>query len=252
MIRNLKVLGLMAVAALALSVMVASTAQAAPNGILTAGLTPGTHTSVILTGEQYGAATENYFETFSGSRIHCENSGVKFIGSSTGTSTRVTGVSPTYKDCVATTAAGTLPATVTANECTYSFNQPEAQGGDTTWKSTVDLVCPAGKSIEVEIYQTGTSTAHHTKLCTITLEPKTNMSHVLFHNKPAEGITKDDLTAKITLSGISYEEHGVLCPDGNTVTRTDWFYNSTVTIKAEQADGTQDDLWISTATVSSP
>jgi len=243
MIRNLKALGLMAVAALALSAMFASAAQAAPDGVFTAGLTPSTHTQTVVTGHQYGVAAENVFKTAGGaSEVTCENSGVTFEGTDTdGTWTEIT-ITPTYKDC---TANG-LPATVTMNGCKYNFDQPEEiSGPDTTWTSTVDLECTSPAVVELDIYLGGTKTAHNTKICTVTVLPANNLGHVIYHNIAGSGSVKDDVTATVDVSNVPVEEHGAACPDGNTKATTAT-YTSNVTLTAESEAGVAHDLWIST------
>jgi len=243
MIRNIKALGLTAVAACATSAMFASAAQAAPDGVFTAGLTPGTHTQTVVTGHQYGTEAENVFVTAGGaSKVSCENSGVTLEGTDTdGTWTEIT-ITPTYKDC---TANG-LPMTVTMNGCKYNLDRPEEiSGPDTTWTSTVDLECTSPSVVELDIYLGGTKTAHNTKICTETILPANNLGHVIFHNITGSGGVKDDLTATVDLSNMPVEEHGAACPDGNTKATT-LTCTSNITLTAESEAGASHDLWIST------
>jgi len=239
MIRNIKALGLVALAAL---VVGATAAQAVPNGVYTAGITsPLTHTTSNLHGEQYGTAAENFFKT-PASEFNCENTGVTFSGTiSNGTATSMVAV-PSYKDC---TANG-LPATIIINGCTYTLDQPEAiEGGDTTWSNTVDLVCPGGKAIELEVFLGGTKTAHNTKICTITILPANNMGQVISHNIAGAGGKKDDITVTADVSNIPVEEHGAACPDGNTKAVVGTYKNS-VTLTGKNASGELDDVWVGT------
>lgn len=76
----------------------------------------------------------------------------------TATVTDVT-ATPTYKGCL-TTGKGTGEVTVHTNGCTYTFLQPNKEAAKT--EHTVQIVCPAGKTIQV---------THAT--CTVSIAPQT-------------------------------------------------------------------------------
>jgi hypothetical protein len=239
MIRNLKALGLMAVAALAMSAMFASAAQAnnAGTGTYTCGKTsPLTHTTCIIHGEQYGTTAENFFEA-GGEKIHCENKGVTYTShSANGTSADLT-VTPHYKDC---TTASNLPATVTMNGCTYTFTRPTTTGGTPKWDATVDLVCPVGVvGVDIHVYLFGTPTSHSVQVCTITVLPKNNMTGTTAEAGVKE--TKDDLTVKANITKIKYEKSGS-CGAESAETA---IFKSNITVTAKNAAGEPDDLWLS-------
>lgn len=63
----------------------------------------------------------------------------------TATATELT-VFPTYKGCL-TTGGSTGSVTVHSNGCSYTFTQPNKESAKT--ENTVDLVCPAGKKVEI-------------------------------------------------------------------------------------------------------
>ena len=251
MIRNIKMLGLLVVAALALSAVIASAAQA-ETGTYTAGLTPSTHTTSTLTGEQEGTSEWNHFVAF-GQQITCENQGVHYHGTiSGGVATQVT-ITPTYADC---TAEG-LPETVTMNGCDYIFTRPVTDTGKMTAKA--DLTCPAGKSIDIEVFLFGTPTGSHTtKVCTIKVfatGPETEEGGVKHtvqelggHVTYTPGKRKvgekeyDDMTVDATITGISAEESSTC---GSAKTEEAQFTSTVTLFGEEEVSNNPHDIWIS-------
>jgi hypothetical protein len=253
MIRSLKVLGLLTIAALAISAMVASAAQAEVT--FTSGkTTPETHTATNIHGSQYGTITENYLE-FNGSKISCENSTVKFYGKTTGTDSELT-LEPTYGrgapnlDCGIVFKEGEVHklspvVTFTMEGCDYVLTRPVFLEENTS-TGEVFLKCPEGKSPLVHIF---TSKTHTTSLCTITIEPNQELKHVVYHNKTNVG-APDDITATVTAEGIKYKNLGGLaCPDQLTHEDTKYFSNITFTSGETNASketvSLADDLWLS-------
>ncbi len=136
MIRNLKALGLAVVAVLAMSAVVASAASA-ETGTVTAESYPAK-----LTSTQVGT---NELSIGNGARkVSCTTATVS--GELTAATTTLT-LTPTYTNC---TSTGALPATVTLNGCDYLLHPTKVTA--TTGTGTVDVVCPAGKEITVDIY----------------------------------------------------------------------------------------------------
>jgi hypothetical protein len=240
MIRNLKALGLMAVAALAMSAMFASAAQANNNGTgtYTCGktATPNVHTTCNIHGEQYGTIEENFFEA-GAEKIHCPNSGVTYTShSANGTSADLT-VTPHYKDC---TTSSNLPLTVTMNGCFLTLTRPTTTGGTPKWDATVDLKCPAGVvGVDIHIYLFGTPTSHSVQVCTMTVFPKNNMTGLTAEAGTKAG--KDDLTVKTNITAIKYEKSGSCGAE----TAETGILKSNITVTAKNAAGEADDLWLS-------
>jgi hypothetical protein len=236
MICNLKTLGLMAVAALAMSATLASAAQATEgNGFYTCGKTPSTHTTCKIHGEQYGTAAENYLE-FGGQKVTCENAGVTMTAHMpTGTSTHLT-VTYHTKDC---TAEG-LPATVNMNGCTYTWTRPTTSGGFPPWDATEDLVCPAGQSIDIEVFLFGTATGSHSvNVCTMKVLPKNGLTNTKGGAGTKNG--KDDLTVTTRVTNTKYEGSGSCgASAGENGVGS---HNTTVT--ATGPLGELEDLWLS-------
>jgi hypothetical protein len=247
MIRNIKALGLTALAAMAMAAVFASAAHATPNGVFKAGATPNTHTATVITASQEGLASQNFFETDSGV-TNCTNTGVTFSGSDAdGTATELA-ATPTYHECL---AAGTNPMTVDMNGCSYNFDQPTHVAEHKTWTGNVDVVCPGSNRIEITAFVFG-GTGHDGDsflACNTTVLPANNLGHVVYHNKPAGGVTpKDYLTLDVTVSGITYEEHGFGCANDTELTHNG-VYKSTVIVKADNPNtpaADDHDLWIST------
>jgi hypothetical protein len=141
MTRKLKILGLTLLALLAITAVVASAASAAQfHSESTSGTT-------FLTGTQVGT---NQFDLANGTPVKC--TGVVLDSSYAGTTASDLTVTPTYTGC---TAAG-QKAEIKTNGCTYTTTTLVLVELD---KHTilVHVVCPAGKSIEVNVPTAGCS-----------------------------------------------------------------------------------------------
>jgi len=229
-IRNLKLFG-MVVAALALSGIAASAAQA-QQGVLTTGLTPGTHTAALLHGTQEGE--ENYFEAF-GQKVECENENVHFTTQATGTDKELTATAE-YNHCV----QGARPVTVNMTSCDYFFQQPETdEAGLMT--GLVNLECDEGDFIDVTVYTEGTPTNHSANVyCNIRVFPKKNMTHVLYTDGGVTEAGYDDVTLDVNVSNVHATAKGAGCSFGLDVTTEAAHYVSKVTLTGEE-----DDVWMS-------
>lgn len=246
MLRNIKALGLLAVAALAMSAMSASGAQA-QNGVFTAGETGIGHEGGEIFGEQIGEL--NKFTT-AGGEVECEVA--QFSGADAdGTATELT-INANYRDCL----ANGLPATVTMNGCTYTFNQPAtATTPDETkhMTGTVDLVCPEKNNVIIEIYLFGSVTNHAFKVCTQTVEPFENGGHVIYTSAKNEA-GDDVVIVEANVNEIPYVEDNQACSAGeqtipHTTSGEDGaIYESTVEVEGVFDSETEEgvtDLWIS-------
>lgn len=165
MTRNSKTLGLVLVAMLALSAVAASAAQATEEFL------HSHKEKTILTGEiKEGPAV---FELSPGSGLKAECEAVKLEGTVVGTkhesevkgTTYTTGAgsgsaTATFSGCV---FAG-LPATIKTNEChlTVFGETTETTAGKPM--GTVELVCPTGKTLDVEVPALGTVVHFGTQL----------------------------------------------------------------------------------------
>ena len=287
MIRNLKVLGLLAFAALAMSAMFASSASAQEKGTLTTGHTENEkgeveHTPATLIGEQYPHPqtseedkheweTWNFFkatpEDPDADAIRCDTATLTGT-TDTGTETEIK-VQPHYTHCI----VKGQPATVNMNGCEYLLTQPETfvGGNPEEYTGKVDLTCPViegvHQEIEIDVFGFGnsTNTSHFFKACTITIGPAEGSEEVEGHTvdpldghiiyKNIEGkdtatkeLDTDDITALVEVEGITSDSSE--CPEGNH--HDNGIYTSTVTIEAfedepEKHDN-QIDAWISDPT----
>jgi hypothetical protein len=208
MTRNIKVLGLAIVAALALTAVMASAAQATTT--FTAGSSSGKIEAV--------QTTEQVFTTTSGT-VRC--TGATQVGSFTTASFTSLTVTPSYSGCK---AFGFLSATVDTEGCTYTFT-----GNASGSTANVDINCPAGKEIHVT-----------TSGCVLHVPAQTNVGHVGFKSNTSQN--PDDVDAEATLTGIKYTAtSGCLNPATNEPTGT---LSGGATIKAFNTSGTQVNLTV--------
>jgi hypothetical protein len=236
MVRNFRNLGALTLAALAMSALVAISAQASVKGMFTAGLTVGQHTESTIHGAPYGGEPNNFFE-LEGLKGSCEDKSVTFTGTSlTGTDKTMT-LTPHYKDCT----SSKMPVTISMNGCDYLLRQP-TKLDIAEFTGSVGLVCPAGKTVVIQVFLFGTITSHSVKVCEFTLEPFEILNHILYFNEENKATGKDDLTVRFELEKIPYERQGAC---GAKATKNDGKYVSSVTITAKGKDGTPHDLWIS-------
>jgi hypothetical protein len=237
MIHNLKALGLMVVAALAVCAMLASAAEANQGftSTFTCGKTfPLFHTTCLLHGEQVGTPEDNYFETSGGSKVQCENAGVTYTGHmADGTASEIT-VTPHYSDCT----MEELPAVVTMNGCTFTLTRPTKTPTD--YHGTVDLVCPAGQVVVIHRYLFGTSTGSHMfDACTITILPKVGLTEVTYTTGVKNA--KDDIKIDVNINNLIWTKEGGCGHSEGTAGK----FVSTVTVTAKNVAGEPDDLWLS-------
>jgi hypothetical protein len=190
MTRNLKVLGIALAAVFAMSAVAASTASAQLGKITADG-------PVTLKGTETGAALENSFTvTVLGSTTALTCPGSTYTGHTKATTphkplhlnaTEVT-VTPHYKQPCEDNK-GNKDVTVNMNGCDYVFRDATTTGGVAgTFGIVVDIVCPAGKVIEV----TGS-------VCTVKVGPQTGLTgfHLTHTPSPADDI---DLSGTVNVA----------------------------------------------------
>ena len=235
MIRNLKTLGLALVAVFAFSAM-AATAASAQQGELTS------DGPVTLTISETGALGSNKLVAF-GNETTCLGStytGHKYNvtphelippGATTAT------ITPHYKQLTAEgkincKAAG-LPATVTTNGCDFVFHVGGAVGGDTTtFTVTADVVCPAGKKIEVEAY---TGEGEGILACRVTVGSVDSTGKAVNqglsgpHLKHTNTGGADDIDISGIFKNVHAERHAGLCGGASTTNVGEFFIDATVT-----------------------
>jgi hypothetical protein len=223
---KLKILGMGLLAMVATSAFAVMNASAVETGHFSSGTA---HT--IIKGEESGT---NH-------RLHLTGSGLEGqIGCSTATyegtaSTAVVKsieVTPTYSGCTTTNVDPPPHVTVTHNGCTYRFKV--ATGGT---NGTADLVCPAGKAIEI----------HHPN-CTITVTDEHTVNGVTTPtNQTIPGIhyiTTSEPKHALTLGvDVEFDDtyHGGICIFLGTSNKKG-FLKGSVTVRGFDTAGNQVDI----------
>ncbi len=207
MIRKFKALGLALVAVLAMSVVVASAAQAAP--VVT---TTGS-TSVHATGEKIG---EQF--TIDGVTVTCEVS--HYTGTATNGSSTLR-VTPTYTGCKVGEA---IPATITTHSCHYLFHLTKKDAGaPTPYTSTVNVECTE-KPITI---------ASTNPECFMEVKSQTGLGTVTATN----GATDVNITPNVSGIKGTVTKDGFLCPFSSVGEKTGGTYKTTSPITATTASG---------------
>ncbi len=208
MSKKIKALGLALTALGALLAVSAfgmlGTAQGVENPTLTS-------TNNVYPNQLHGKSAGHIF-TSGGSSITCTES--TFAATIKGATNHVE-VAPTYTGhCT----AGSQPATVTVNGCKYTLHHLTTVPGTTHYSSTVDVVCPKGKVIEVHAYL---GSGHLSTVCTITVPPQVNKGTITITNEA----NTEAIILEGAVEGITKEEHGSFCPGGNTVPSSNAIYH---------------------------
>ena len=226
MIRGLKLFLPALIAVFIVNAAAASIAAAQSQGWLTADNYParltGTDTinersklkalgQEVLCHGHYGAGKENETEEFEPGKFRHKEVSEKL---------KTLTVEPTYTNCEGIIGATKAPATVTMNGCDYLLHLGLTVSAG-VWAVTADLVCPAGKDIEIHAY---TSTAHSSSICTVTIKPQTGLEGGTAQNVLENG------RWKVTLQGpfkkIHAERSGVLCGGAATTTEGELFIHA--------------------------
>lgn len=174
MIRNLKTLGLTAVAVLAMSAMAASAASAAE--FHSEGANPN------LT----GVATSSHDFAVSGFTVECSEA--EFTGSQEGTTAETATVHPEYGSC----EFFEEPAAVTTTGCNYVFDADEDGSGH----ADVTVDCEGSSTIEVE-----------TGACTMRFGDQTPSQGVHYTNNENGTVGVDATVTNVAIA----EKSGPLC-----------------------------------------
>jgi hypothetical protein len=203
----------------ALCALSAVSANAVPAYPLTApGISGG---QTFLTGE---TTTAHKFTTPTGS-LTCTT--VSSSGSVTGAEQSSVTLAPSYSGC---TAFGFATAHVKTNGCAYRFEAPSSEPGAGQYTAVpFQILCPAGKAIEITPTSFGVST------CTqFIAEQAPTKGHVIYTNNALTG-AEMDYSAEATLEGVHYTGSGGIC--GNSETHSDGTYSGKTTIKGYSDEG---------------
>jgi hypothetical protein len=216
MIQKLNILGLALAAIFAISAADASGASAVS---LHSNSTSG---STFITGVQIGV---NQMDLANGTPIKCVSA--VFDASFAGTTASQLTVTPTYSGC---TAAG-QKIEVKLNGCDYLVTTPTKTAVD-SYHAVVHLVCPAGKSVALDVPTAG---------CSVLLAAQTAGGVVDLTNVTSAEANKDDIVLISTLSTKYTTAGGGICGAGGTGSLTG---ESTYRAYSDAAHIVQSDLAI--------
>jgi hypothetical protein len=232
MTRNFKAFGLAMAAALALSAVVASGAQATTASVR-AGSYPAT-----LTGEQ---KTVNVWSVGGGVRKTSCKTAV-FHGTLTAAADPVT-LTPTYAECNSEPGG---PVTFTMNGCDYDLYPNSVTAS--TGTMTTDLTCPAGKEVEMYLYENAEKHVKGEPLCRYDIPAQTNLSAGEYHNETNAATGKKDITETLNVTNVAIKSTmnaKILCGIAPGATGTTTLSGSvTLTADEDNAGGLPIDVFV--------
>jgi len=205
MTRTLKLIGLLALAMVALTAA-ASSAQAVEFHAEEA--------PVTITGEQEEA---HKFTSRAGT-ISCNKA--TFHGETEAVTTSTLTISPAYSGC---TFLGVVGVPVNMGGCDYVFH---ASG-------IVDVAGAECNTKPITFSAAG---------CTVTIKSQTGLSKVVYTNL-GEG-TERDVTVTPEVTGITYTQTGILCPNGQGTFSDGTYGPGATTVKGENPLGEQIGVWV--------
>jgi len=204
MTRYLTILGLVLVAALGLAALSTTDAGAVaeetgPAYFYAKGIGP--EETAQIDGEDIGETTAIAFES---GELVCSSAAYNGEAGSTGpVSEAPVTIEPEYTGCHALTPLGTKTATVTTNGCVYEI-EPTVTVTESEQRHFIgltDIVCPAGKSIEIHLYNTtNPSDAGASTFCTFDVPAQNNLSGITLTNQAG---SPDDIVADFEIKSIS-------------------------------------------------
>jgi hypothetical protein len=139
-------------------------------------------------------------------------------------------LTPTFTGC----KSFGVTATVRLNGCKYTITN-KLNNVTTALKATVDITgCTTipnqQNHLPIEV-QTGG--------CQITVPQQHNLSDIGFQNQGIPGQNTEDVHVNFTISGLTYQLHGMLCGHPVTVTTHNGTLHGVATLKAFQHLGTE-------------
>jgi hypothetical protein len=127
-------------------------------------------------------------------------------------------------------------ATISMNGCVVTFTAGETLNSMETTSAEAHIACP---SEPLSVSMSG--------FCTIEVDQQTiKGGHVVYRTiTNAGGAGIHAVTAELTLSGITYEQTGIICPNGGTKHASNGLYISNITIIGTNASGGQTSVEVS-------
>jgi hypothetical protein len=216
---KIKALGLGILAALAVSAVAVMNASANGEGhFVTTGITHAT-----IEGTETGThKTELTLHGLEGGTV-CDE--IKYHGTTVAETSNDITITTTYNKCHTTGNATNIPFHV--NGCSYTFTV--AKGTTDSTEQTVDLICPAGKAIEIT----------HPN-CTITVGPQTITTGFTYTTLFENG--KHTITLDLTKPGITLvaQFHAGICVFTGTSHHTT--LHGSITLEARDTAGNLQNL----------
>jgi len=201
MIRKIKVMGLSCVAVLALGAMSASAAQSAS---WDAEKTPASITAT--------SAAISHWTMGNGARvISCAS---KHTGLLPSTKFYID-VTPEYSGC---TSTGGLPATITANGCTFAWTPTSVTTGTQT------INCPVGEQMTFNVYANATKQKEGITACEATIAAQGPLNGLGFSNQGAGKERYVAMTTNISIKANALKGSKLLC--GAAAGESFWISNS--------------------------
>jgi hypothetical protein len=217
MTRKFKALGFVFVAVAAISAASGS-AQASELHVTHQG-------SAVITAEQLASPGQHVLTTNSGTAV-CSSATFEGSVASAGTQITAQEIQMTATYSVGCQAFG-LAATVQMNGCKYTITNKVGQS-TTAKTATVDIT---GCSSPAKL-NSGFSS------CIVTVGNQASLGgHLVLQNNNSPS---EDVTAKITVTGIQYQNHGPLCVGAATEQRSDGTYNGEATVRAFRGTQTEE------------
>jgi hypothetical protein len=224
MIRNIRVFGFALVAAMAMSSLASSAAQAIPTVEVS-------EPAILL-----GTASEAPVWASGSRTIKCAEAGISTTLTS---NTSELTVDPGEHACTAS-FFGVRPATFTSNHCEYTFQNMTTAG--TSWTATVDILCEnPGEEMEIHVYENALKHKENVSLCTVKIPPQQDLGTVVFSNMAAS--EPADITINFTLSKMQFNVSGSILICG--MSSSNATYNGIFTMHAENLKGKPIPLTIS-------
>jgi hypothetical protein len=230
MIRKLKALGLALTAVLAMSAVVASASQAAAGSFTYGAGTVKLDVTQDLT-------SPSHRHTFDAGSFACN----EFHGSATAfnaSDVHLTAVTYQNSGSADTCPTGLGVETINMNGCGVTLTAGETLNAMETTAGELHIVCPGTTQISWGVFPGA---------CTIDIPAQTvKGGHTTYRTiTNAGGAGIHAVTAEFTISGITYDQTGIICPNGGTKHASNGTTNVNLTITGTDASGKQTSVEVS-------
>lgn len=214
MARKLRRVGLAAAAILALAAAEASAAQAANE------FTATQYPATIQVQPAKGKDVEIVFPAL---KVTCEVA--NFQGTIKGKTGELTQQLTFQNNCTAAIAGSNFPVQINMNGCDWVAK-------NAAMKNTKSISCPAGKEVEIVVFESEAAEKEGKKFCQFDLAAQAELSAIAYENVAG---SPEDVVAKELLSGIKFTRTGsFLC--GSSGSNAEYVSESTLSAKNEKGE----------------